>query len=234
MGASFLDSGGFFAAAGCATGFLWSVLAGDAKLSTAKGWARATLGCAGSAVNGLGIYTLTDHFTHDQDLARNLTLGWFGAQSAAGFTNWLGRRNHWEDRPAYNAVSIPLNFAASPVISSVGLLWAGVGEAAVGFHGEVHAFGGMLVFDHRLCIQDAMNLGATGHCFSSKYLQTSLHEMGHQVQVSILGDLGTLGTFAGDILFRTFTLRWKTLGQSPGLLTLEPWADDYSEVNPKK
>src|SRR5262252_2522757 len=93
---------GWMAAGGCATGFLWSVVAGGAKLNTAKGWGRAMLGCAGSGLNAFAIYSLTDHFTKDRDLARGVTLGWFGAQSSAGFTNWLGRRYELEEKGAFN------------------------------------------------------------------------------------------------------------------------------------
>jgi hypothetical protein len=144
------------AAGGCATGFLWSVVAGDAKLNTAKGWGRALLGCGGSALNAYTIYSVTDHFSKDKTLARCLTLGWFGAQSGAGFTNWLGRRYELEDKGAFNAFAFPLNYAASPIISTGGLLWAGlVGEPASGFNAEVHLYGGMLVFNHKLCINNS-------------------------------------------------------------------------------
>jgi len=227
---------GIFAASGCATGFLWTVIAGDAKLSTAKGWGRALLGSSGSALNAFAIYSLTDHFTKDRDLARGLTLGWFGAQSGAGFMNWLGRRYGLEENGAFNAISFPLNYAASPIVSTSGLFWAGlVGEAASGFKAEVHLYGGMLVFDHKLCIYSAANTGAIGHCFTPQSPGgTPQHEKGHSTQVSILGDFGTLGVISGDILFRTVTLQFKTLGQSPGYLTLEPWADDYEAATRKK
>jgi len=227
---------GMLAAGGCATGFLWSVVAGDAKLSTGKGWGRALMGCAGSALNAYTIYSLTDHFSNDRDLARNLTLGWFGAQSGAGLTNWLGRRYHWEEKGTFNAVAFPLNFAASPVISTGGLLWAGIGEAATGFKGEVNFYGGMLVFNHKLCVFNAANTGAIGHCFTpSSVGDTPQHEKAHEVQVSIMGDAGTLGLISVDFLARVFSFQWKNLGQSPGYLTLEPWADDYAkDALPKK
>jgi hypothetical protein len=193
------------------------------------------LGCAASGGNAFGIYTLTDHFTDDRDLARGLTLGWFGAQSAAGFTNWLGRRNGWEDRAAFNATAIPLNYAASPFVSSLGLLWAGVGETTSGFRAEVHAYGGMLVFDHSLCLGTAANTGAVGHCFSSgSNIRTRRHEMGHQVQVAVMGDLGVLGVLGGDFLWSIFSLQWEALGKRPGYWTLEPWAKDYSETPPSQ
>jgi len=221
---------GLLAAGGCASGFLWSVVAGDAKLSTAKGWGRALMSCAGSAANAFTIYELTDHFTQDKTFARDLTLGWFAAQSGAGFTNWLGRRYQLEEKTAFNLVAFPLNFAASPVISTSGLLWGGlIGEAASGFKAEVHLYGGMLVFNHKLCVYSAANSGAIGHCFTPKDTgNLPQHEKGHGVQVSILGDAGTIGLVSVDFLFRAVTLQWKSLGESPGYLTLEPWADDYA------
>ena len=229
MGESFLEPG-LMAAGGCASGFLWSVVAGDAKLSTAKGWGRALLGCAGSATNALTIYSVTDHFSDDRDLARDLTLAWFGAQSGAGLANWLGRRYQWESKLAFNAIAFPLNFAATPVISTGGLIWGGlIGEAASGFKAEVHLYGGMLVFNHKLCAYDAANSGAIGHCFTpSTSGQIPQHEKGHGVQTSIMGDAGTLGIIGADFLFRAATFQWKTLGRSPGHLTLEPWANDYA------
>ena len=235
MGDPFLEPG-LMAAGGCASGFFWSVVAGDAKLSTGKGWGRALMGCAGSAANALTIYSLTDHFTDDRDLARGLTLGWFGAQTGAGFTNWLGRRYHWEEKPLFNAVAFPLNYASTPLISTVGLLWGGVvGEAASGFKAEVHLYGGMLVFNHKLCLYHAASSGAIGHCFTPETPDMPQHEKGHTVQTSILGDAGTLGIIGGDILFRVFSFQWSTLDESPGYLTLEPWANDYAgpRQNPK-
>jgi len=228
MGDSFLEPG-LMAAGGCATGFFWSVAAGDAKLSTGKGWGRALMSCAGSALNSFTLYSLTDHFSDNRDLARGVTLGWFGAQSAAGFTNWLGRRYHWEEKPLFNAFAFPLNFSATPLVSTAGLLWGGlVGEAASGFKAEVHFYGGMLVFNHKLCRFSAMNSGAIGHCFTPQTPDLPQHEKGHEVQTAILGDFGTLGVISSDFLFRAVTLQWKTLGESPGYLTLEPWAEDYA------
>lgn len=232
MGDTFLEPG-LMAAGGCATGFFWSAVAGDAKLDTAKGWGRALMGCAASAVNAFTIYTVTDHFARDRDLARGLTLGWFGAQSGAGLANWLGRRYQWEEKPLFNAVAFPLNYAATPLISTVGLLWGGViGEAASGFKAEVGFYGGMLVFNHKLCVFNAAkagNSGAIGHCFTAKSPgDTPQHEKAHMVQTAIMGDAGTLALIGSDFMTRLFTLRWKTLGQSPGYLTLEPWAEDYA------
>jgi len=233
MGDNLLEPG-LMAASGCATGFLWSVVAGDAKLSTGKGWARALMSCAGSAANSFTIFTVTDHFSKDRDLARGLTLGWFGAQSAAGFTNWLGRRYQLEESKAFNAIAFPLNYASSPILSTGGLLWAGIlGEATSGFKAEVNLYGGMLVFNHKLCVYSAANSGAIGHCFTPRSIgNTPQHEKGHSVQVSILGDVGTLGVLGTDFLFRALTLQFKTLGQSPGHYTLEPWADDYAATAP--
>lgn len=233
MGDPLLEPG-LLAAGGCATGFFWSVVAGDAKLSTAKGWGRALLGCAGSAANAVTIYTVTDHFTDSPDLPRNLTLAWFGAQSGASLTNWLGRRYQWETKPAFNAIAFPLNFAATPLLSTGGLIWGGlVGEAASGFKAEVNFYGGMLVFNHKLCPYDAANSGAIGHCFTpSTDGDIPQHEKGHAVQTAILGDVGALGILGADFLFRATTLQWKTLGRSPGYWTLEPWARDYASSRP--
>jgi hypothetical protein len=226
---------GMMATGGCATGFLWSVVAGHAKLSTGKGWGRALISCAGSALNAFTIYSVTDHFSKERDLARGLTLSWFGAQAAAGFTNWLGRRYQLENKAAFNAFAFPLNYASAPLISTAGLVWAGIGEAATGFKGEVHLYGGMLVFDHKLCAYDAANTGAIGHCFpSNEKDELPQHEKAHEIQVSILGDAGILGVVGVDFLARIFSFQWKTLGESPGHLTLEPWADDYAtEATPK-
>jgi hypothetical protein len=86
----------------------------------------------------------------------------------------------------------------------------------------------MLVFDHNLCPK-ASNAGAVGNCFQPPEVPASVlpyHEMGHQTQVSILGDLGTSTVAAGDWLYRLFTLQWENLG-TPVKLTLEPWAEDF-------
>ncbi len=221
-----------FAAGGCASGFLWSVLAGEADLGTGEGWGRALMGCAGSAANAFTLHWITDQFTTNDDIPNIVAGSWLGAQSLASMTNWIGHEQGWEREPAFNAVAIPLNFAAAPAFSSLGLVWAGIGEIATGFTGDVSAFGGMLIFDHNLCLS-AMNTGAIGHCFNASSDYLPRHEQGHQVQFSIMGDVGMLTIGTTDFLVGTIGTLPSTYGAyifvaGPGALTLEPWANDYA------
>jgi len=163
-----------------------------------------------------------------------ITATWLGTQSAASLANWFGHVHGLEREPAFNAIAIPLNFAAAPIVSSVGLLWAGLGEITGGFTSHVSAFGGMLVFDHRLCPGTTFNLGATGHCFRASAAR-ALHEGGHQVQFSIMGDVGTISLFVVDGLVGTIGTIPAVGGaylflMGPGGLTLEPWANDYERT----
>jgi hypothetical protein len=52
------------------------------------------------------------------------------------------------------------------------------------------------------------------------------HEMGHQIQVSILGDLGISAVAVGDWIYRLLTLDWEDM-EKPVAVTLEPWAEDF-------
>jgi hypothetical protein len=107
-----------------------------------------------------------------------------------------------------------------------------LGEPTSQFHADVHFYGGMLAFNHGLCVYDAADTGAIGHCFTPRSLGgLPDHEKGHEVQVSILGDAGTLGVIGGDFLARVLSLHFETLDESPGYWTLEPWAEDYAATS---
>jgi hypothetical protein len=225
-----------FAAGGCATGFLWSVVAGESDLETTDDWVRALMGCVGGAINAVAIHGITDEFTRDEELPNILAGTWIGIQAATSLTNWIGHENGWEREPAFNAIAFPLNFAAAPLFSTLGLLWAGIGELATGLDGEVGVFGGMLIFDHDLCISSTpMTMGAIGHCFRASHPVTPRHEQGHLVQYSIMGDFGFLSIGIADFVIGTIGTAPNYYGlylfiSGPGALTLEPWARDYERT----
>lgn len=230
MADDFARDVGISAGVGCATGFLWSVLAGQADVSTGEGLLHAVTGCVGSAAQSSSVYTATRLISKDPVLARELTAGWFGIQSAASFTNWLGVKHGLMDRAAFNAVALPLNYAAAPVSSTFGLVLAGIGEAANGFSGEVITFGGSLIFRHDLCFRTYYQTGAIGHrCSNFYWIHERLHETGHMVQMSIMGDAGMLTVNAlnlgGQLLsFQGFHYR---------KLIIERWADKYADNTDK-
>lgn len=215
---------GITAGVGCATAFLWSALAGKADLRTAKGWARALMGCAGSSANGLTIYALSNRLV-GQDTARKITAGWFGFQTASSFTQTLGNHFRWHEKTAYNVIAFPLNYGAAPISSTVGLVWGLIGEAASSKISGVHLFGGSLVFRHELCIRDNhTQLGAIMQSCNGNYETIRYHELGHQAQFSIMGDVGMAGwlllSIAGQLIFKqTF---------KPENFIYENWAEDYS------
>lgn len=218
---------GITAAAGCATGFLWSVLAGKADLSEGKGWAYAAMGCLGSAAQGATLYSgtrfVTSRFgTENPELARQITAGWFGIQTAASFTNMLGTDNGWQNEPAYNAVALPLNYAAAPLFSTGSLIMAGIGEAAIGFSGRVHVFGGTLIFHDKVCLGNGgLQGGAVGHY--CKFGEGNFHEVGHAVQFSILGEVGIVGSYLVNGAYQLIVDQ----GVHPRRMLLEQWADDF-------
>ncbi|MDO8644518.1 MAG: hypothetical protein Q7S00_06105 [bacterium] len=224
--------GGVATATGFATGFLWCTLAGENDLSTPKGWIRTTLCATGSAAQSASLFTLGTVL--DKPETGWIVAGsWWAAQSSAGFTNWVGHRNGWEEEPVFQAFALPLNYAAAPLISTAGLLWASGIQATEGFNASVGTFGGMVLIDHDHCGEKAgTNLGATGHCFDQNDFVRN-HEQGHQVQMAAMGDLGALSIDLGLILGGTFAeldpLYFMELLQDRRTF-LEPWADDYSQT----
>lgn len=224
MGDDFNKNLGITAGVGCATGFLWSALSGKADISTAKGFARALIGCGGSAFNGASIYTASNYLFDDKT-ARRVTTAWFGFQSASSFTQTLGNRYGWHDSTAYNLVAFPLNFGAAPLSSSVGILWGLTGEASAGSRSGIELFGGTLAFKHD-CGHN-IQLGATKQsCPGYDDLETKFHELGHQAQFSIMGDFGMAGlnllNGAGRLIIK------QDLNDREFII--EKWADDYSET----
>lgn len=218
------------AGVGCATGFVWSALAGQADLATGKGWAQATYGCAGSALNGASVYGISRYATRDTDTARQITAAWFGIQSAASFTNYLGVKNSWQEKPAFNAVAFPLNFVATPISSTFGLVLATFGEAENGFSGKMQLFGGSLIFHHKLCFNEGPNQayqsGSIGHYCDPEHLSLSnrFHELGHMTHESILGDLGYSILYA---LNGGFLRPWSS--EVSKILLAEGWASSYAD-----
>jgi len=230
MGDDFNKNIGITAAVGCATGFLWSALAGKADISTGKGFARALVGCAASAFNATSVYTVSNHF-FDRKIAAKITAGWFGFQSASSFTQTLGNRYGWHDSTAYNLIAFSLNFGAAPILSTVGLVWGIIGEAGAGSRSGVSLFGGSLVFKHDLCIKNySTQLGATMQSCRDESKSTSYHELGHGAHFSIMGDFGMIGLM---LLNGTGQLIVKQ-GIDYGNFIYEKWADDYAEKSLKQ
>jgi hypothetical protein len=214
---------GIVAGTGCATGILWSAVAGNANLSTGKGWLRALAGCAGSAANSVAIYAIADAASGKRETAWRATSAWWSVQGGAGITNWLGRTFSLADEPAYNAIAVPLNYAATPFLSTAALLYAGGAFAlATDPSKHVRAYGGMLTFNHEPLhplpgYRNAFAVGAIGIGVPRTLRK---HESGHVVQSSILGDIGMPLAYGIDWLVSA--LRGKGY---PNTL-FEHWADD--------
>lgn len=219
------------AAVGCATGFVWGALAGEADISEGEGLLAASYSCLGSAINAAGVYGISRYATQNPDTAAKITTAWFGVQSAASFTNMLGVQNGWQGDLLFNAVALPLNFTAAPLASTLGLLQAGFGEMEMGFSGQVRVFGGSLIFRHELCALGnptaaAQQLGAIGHyCAKKITLRGSFHELGHMAHFSVMGDLG------GALLYALNALAIAPFSSNiHDDMIEERWADDYSEA----
>ncbi len=232
-----LEQNGLAAAVGCATGFLWSVVAGEADLTKAEGWREAGLGCAGSAINAASIYAISGAMSNNGTLARDITYGWMGVQSAASLTTRAGRFFNIENKAGFKAVALPLNIAAAPLTALVGSLRGGltlISSSAA----TVQTFGGTLLFhDRASCDNAPSTTGFTIHCMESSESPHFRHEQGHSVQSALLGDFGRLGIIIGDILVGTIVSdpSYLIFGiLSPGKLTLEPWADQYDRSVTKK
>lgn len=217
---NFLQETGISAALGCATGFLWSTVAGQADLEEGKGWLFATTGCVGSAGSAASVYSISRYASEDRALARGITAGWFGLQSAASLTNWIGLKNNWHEKPAFNGIAFPLNYGAAPLTSTLSLILAAAGSTEDGFRGDPYFFSGTLVFPHNLCPgYSRAQLGAIGHhCAQNDRLDRQFHEVGHAVQSSILGDPGII---AVSVL--NHIVQW-----NHNKLILEQWANDFS------
>lgn len=219
------------ASAGCATGFLWSVLAGDADLGTGKGVGFAVAGCLGSAVNGSVLLSGTRFITRDPKASRIVTGAWFGFQSSASFLNTVGAHYGWHQEDAFNVAAFPLNYGASPVSSTVGLLIAGAGEVGTGFTGDVYFFGGRLVFHHELCSgAGEYQTGSIGHWCNpgSHIFHRQVHETAHMIQNSILGDFGMTSVQLADALGQIIVNQEYKKGQS----LIERWARRYEWFGP--
>jgi len=231
MGDDFNKNLGITAGVGCATGFLWSALSGKADISTGKGFARAIIGCGGSAFNGASVYTASNYLFDDKT-ARNVTTAWFGFQSASSFTQMLGNHYEWHDSTAYNLVAFPLNLGAAPLSSSVGLVWGIVGEASAESKSGVSLYGGSLVFRHESCSGNGgIQLGAVMQlCKDDEDHLTRSHELVHQAQYSIMGDFGmaglTLLNGAGRLIIKQDLDNKKFI--------IERWAYDYEKKSPTK
>jgi hypothetical protein len=214
---------GIVAATGCATGFIWSAFAGNADLSTKEGWKRALLGCVGSSINSTSIFLISDKASGNSDLAWKITSAWWGIQGAAGLTNWIGRKRGWADEPAFNAVALPLNYAASPLMSTIGLIYGGIAFAFVDDPSKhVRVYRGILTFNHQPThplpgYKNAFALGAIG---IGVPMDLRKHESGHVVQFSILGDLGMAIIYSGDFLLS------KLRGKGYPDTIFEHWATD--------
>jgi len=232
MGDNFNKDLGITAAIGCGTGFLWSALSGRAKLSKKRGLLQAFTGCVGSALNATTIYTVSRKFTKDVQFARRITGVWFGVQSAASFTHRLGTQFGWQKSTAYNLISIPLNFASAPIISTASLLWGGIGVASNGFKGGVSVFGGSLLFHHKKCFGNgAMQIGMVGHyCRKETKDDTKFHELGHLAQSSIMGDIGIIGVNLLNSLGQLVVNQ--RIKENDWIV--DTWADDYGEVAKNK
>jgi hypothetical protein len=205
---------------GCATGILWSSIAGYTDLDEAKAWLFGGTACVGSAATSASIYAVSRYASEDRALARGITAGWFGVQATASLTNWIGLKNNWQEKPGFNAVALPLNYAAAPLSSTLSLMWAGVGMSADGFRAGSALFAGTWVFNHQLCPEYyRVQFGAIGHnCSTNQRLDRRFHEVGHAVQSSILGDVGI-------ILIGGLTL----LQPKHDARVLEQWADELVE-----
>ncbi|HKX13413.1 MAG TPA: hypothetical protein VJP40_09685 [bacterium] len=216
----FLQETGISAAVGCATGFLWSALAGQADLGEGKGWLFAGAGCAGSAVNAAGLYSGSRYASDNRELARIAAGSWLGLQGASSFTNYLGLKNQWYEKPAFNAVALPLNYLAAPALSTLSLGLAGL-SGFNGYTADPFVLSGTVVIPHQFCLGfNRAQLGAVGHeCNSQGFLRTKFHEVGHAVQSSIMGDLGITVISGLNLLFLP---RYKER-------VVEQWADDYAD-----
>lgn len=209
------------AAIGCATGFLWSTLAGQADLSQGSGWLFSGTGCVGSAATGATLYGGSRYLSEDRELARIVTGTWYGLQGSASFTNYLGLKNQWYEEPAFNAVALPLNYLAAPTLSTLSLGLAGIGGITGGYPQDPYLISGTLVFYHRACIGYYYNqIGAIGHnCKDNPSFTYGFHEVGHGIQSSIMGDIGTTLIASLNYLFQPHHKK----------LILEQWADAIAE-----
>ena len=212
------------AGTGCATGFLWSTLTGDLDLSSSQGWLQASLSCAGSSISSSGVFFAADRLSQDKNVAYQATGTFWALQGGASTANWLGRVNHWQEEPAFNALAFPLNFAATPLTSTFSLLTNVLGYTILDApHKSVQLYGGRLVFVHGTTLYQALGfkpasrtIGAVGtdmHGRRGINPGVPEHETGHTVQFSVMGDLG-FSTLYG-------------LGALTDKNPLETWADDY-------
>jgi len=220
---------GVLTATGFITGFAWSVLAGRADLTKSSGWRDALIGATGSAIQTASLYAITEAVSTDSEMPWRVATIWLGAQATSGAINTLGTRAHLEDNPLYKSIAIPVNFITSPGFSSYGALHALAGEIAIGFDGEVTTYGPTIVFNHKLCGYRApFNTGIFAHCFNADTnKQTARHEMGHGVQLSIMGDIGYSAFLFVDGLFQIpFGFLF-----GPGGFTTEPWAQRYEKAH---
>lgn len=234
MSSTGLKDYGLVALTGFGTGFLWSALAGEADLKTGEGWLRTIVGGAGSSLNSTSIFALSDFISEDKNLAWKITGAWFGIQSATGLTNTIGNRLGIYDNSAYQAISFPLNYMSAPLLSTIGLLWGFTGEVACGFGYNCHVFfrNGILFFEHELqstnvtTVLGAVGNGTTWGVFGQRSL--ILHERGHMMHVSIMGDIGSSLFFPSALIIEFFIsgfdISWDTYGNS----FFENWADDFA------